>query len=221
MITRIMGLLFMIVFIFTGCHSVSYEEQFIGFVNDTFNEDKQRRKQQEILEKLERRETIVFNQIVGEANSDKALKQIIEKANLSSRQRNDSIEKEWNLAMKSKESMDKYSGLIKKFESTTNRKIAERLIIKAREKYKAHDQLISVYKESIKVDQQLYGLLKKKETPISQIQLQIDVVNRVYEKVIEANNMYNDSSNEFNKERADFLKLMEEKNEIDHISSKK
>ncbi|GIN74185.1 hypothetical protein J14TS2_46600 [Bacillus sp. J14TS2] len=183
----------------------SAEENVYKIIEDAASEENAFEKQQKPMNKLESDEKALFDEIMElgmkefdqiQKLSDEALSNLDEREKL--------IKKESEALEKSKEEFQKAKTELDKIKDEKLKADAQQLAEVMDARYSAYDTLNSAYLTGISEDKKIYELLKDEELSMEKLEEQIEISNSAYEKVREANDTFNDKTEEFNEKKLDF-----------------
>jgi hypothetical protein len=162
--------------------------------------------QQDPLVSLEKQEKDLYDQIIG-----LGMKQYDQIAKLSDEalkitdERKVRMEKETKSINESKKKFNEVA-MIKKDLEPGIREKADDLYGTMVKRYQAHDELYKEYKEGIQADQDLYQMFKNKNLPLSQLEDQVNKLNKIYENIYATNENFNKLTEEYNSKKLSFYK---------------
>ena len=200
------GIAAMLMLSAAGCDQTpGPEEQIHKILEDAVQKEKDFEQQQEPLVELEKKEKDLYGEIVS--LSMKEFDKIVELSdealeNLDSR--SEILEAERNSIVQSKEEFSKIGEPIKEIEEGKTKDLAEALKDTMEKRYKAHDELYNAYKSALEKDRELYELFKKEDLKMNDLEQQVKSINETYEKVMQANDAFNDATKKYNKEKKSF-----------------
>lgn len=183
----------------------SPEENVYQIIEDAASEENAFVKQQKPMNKLESDEKALFDEIMElgmkefdqiQKLSDEALSNLDEREKL--------IKKESETLENSKEEFQKAKTELDKIKDEKLKEDAEQLAELMDARYSAYDTLFSAYLTGIAEDKKIYELMKDEELSMEKLEEQIEISNSAYEKVREANDTFNDKTEEFNEKKLDF-----------------
>lgn len=208
MLKKIMlpGIVTMLLLFAAGCDQTpDPEEQIHKILEDAVQKEKEFEQQQEPLVELEKKEKDLYSEIVS--LSMKEFDKIVELSdealgNLD--KRSEILEAERKSILDSKEEFSKVEEPIKEIEDGKTKDLAAALKGTMEKRYKAHDDLYNAYKSALEKDRELYELFKKEDLKMNDLEEQVNSINETYEKVMEANEVFNDATKQYNKEKKSF-----------------
>lgn len=195
-------------FVLTGCFNrQTPEEKIYEILENVVKLEEVFEDQQKPLLDLENEEKALYDQIIslGMKEYDKIV-ELSNKAIEIVDKRKELMEKENNSILSAKEAFVKIEPIISEIEDDKTKKLGEKLYDTMMKRYEAHEQLFEKYMEGLSNDRKLYEMLKNKEMSMKELQDQIEKINKTYEEVIEVNQLFNDSTNQYNQEKMEFYK---------------
>ncbi|MCZ0703965.1 DNA-binding PadR family transcriptional regulator [Natronobacillus azotifigens] len=155
--------------------------------------------QQQPLTELEAEEQAIYEEI-SELGMDEyeTINELADQAIASIEERQSLTEIERTSIEAAKEEFDRIEPLIAELEDETLQAQAREMFDAMEERYQAFLSLNDAYRTSLDYDQELYQLLKQEDLDEEQFTEQIDIVNSQYQEVIEANQLFNEKTDEFN-----------------------
>lgn len=155
--------------------------------------------QQEPLITLEKKEKDIYDQIIGLGMKqyDQIVKLSDEAINMAD-ERKSYMDKETKSLKESEKNFNKVKDLIVDIKDPELSKLANELYDIMKKRYRAHDELYNVYIEGIKNDKELYVMFKNKNLSITDLESQVNKVNKTYEKIFAANNQFNQLTDDYN-----------------------
>lgn len=155
--------------------------------------------QQAPLVQLEKDEQRLYQEIMelGTKNIEEIVKKADEAIKIVE-ERNVHMENEQKSLEASEKEFKKVKPLIEKIDDTGIKDKADELYSVMIERYNTHDELYSAYLQGLEQDKKLYNMLKAEERSLEELETQIVKINEIYEKVIAANEKFNDLTKEYN-----------------------
>lgn len=185
----------------------SPEEQIHKHLEETIVLEKDFEDQQKPLMELEQEEKALFDEIMslGMKHFDKITSLSNEAlANLDKREEH--LAKEEEAMEASKNEFEKIDDVLDKMEDEKIQAKAKDLQDLMNKRFDAHGQLVSAYKDVIQEDRKMYEMLKDKELKHEDLEAQIVKSNEAQEKVLEANEKFNEYTKTFNAEKEKLYK---------------
>jgi len=202
----IISVMFVTIFVLSGCfNQQTPEEQIYDVLEKAVDLEKDFENQQDPLLDLENEEKELYNQIIslGMKEYDKIVqlsKQAIEIVD----KRKDLMEKENDSILSAKKEFEKMKPILEKIEDENNKKLGEKLYDTMMDRYDAHEKLYEKYMEGLSYDRELYEMFQNKDLSMKDLQSQIEKINQTYEEVIKANQVFNDTTNQYNQDKMEF-----------------
>lgn len=190
----------------SGCfHMKSPEETIYDIFEETVEKEKDFKELQKPLMELEKKESTIYDQIMDLGMKEFAeIKKLTDDALLNVDEREKLLLKEQAAMNASQEEFEKAKEYIEKIKEKELKKAANDLFILMKKRYQAHETLSGIYKEGLEADRRLYRLLKDEELEYDVLEAQIEVTNTLYAKLLEANNQFNEATEEFNEKKLAF-----------------
>jgi hypothetical protein len=196
------------IFLLTGCVTKETSaEKIYQVLEKVVDAEKEFEEQQEPLVDLEKQEKEIYNQIMALGLkqhedivklSDEALS-IIEK-------RRGHLQKETDSINASKTEFMKVDKIINEIKDIEQKRVAEDLFKIMSNRYKIHNQLSKEYTTALDSDKELYLMLKDESVSYDKLEDQVTKLNTTYQKVFEANEEFNDLTEQYNKKKLQFYK---------------
>ncbi|MCM3586266.1 YkyA family protein [Mesobacillus maritimus] len=163
--------------------------------------------QQAPLLELEKQEKDIYEKIIELNMQDyDEVVRLADQAIVITEKRKEHIEREHESMQESREAFNEVNAIIEKLEDKGLQKQAEELYDLMQQRYVIHDKLYKHYSEGLESDKELYNLFKKEDLTIEKLGEQINKVNESYEKVLDANQEFNDVTDKYNQKKLDFYK---------------
>ncbi|MDQ0177004.1 YkyA family protein [Bacillus chungangensis] len=190
----------------SGCfHMTSPEETIYTIFEKTVEKEKDFKELQQPLVELEKKESAIYDQIMELGMKEfTKIKKLADDALLNVDERENMMVKEQEAMNASQEEFEKAKEYIDKIKEKELKKAANDLYILMKKRYQAHEILFDIYKEGLEADRQLYRLFKDEELEYDVLEGQIEVTNTHYAKLLEANNQFNEATEEFNEKKLVF-----------------
>ncbi|MGG1398223.1 YkyA family protein [Bacillus salipaludis] len=164
--------------------------------------------QQEPLVALEKKEKATYEEILdlGMKQHDKVVK-LADTALAMADKRKQYMNDETKSILESKETFQKIKEYKNDLKDPKQKKALEHLYQIMMNRYSAHDELNKEYLNALKLDTQLYGLLKNKNLSFKDLEDKVNKVNEAYQKVYGANKKFNQLTKEYNDQKLAFYKM--------------
>lgn len=191
---------FAVAFLLSGCfNQESAVDKMYNQLENVVSSEKVFEEQQEPLITLEKKEKDIYDQIIGLGMKqyDQIVKLSDEAINMAD-ERKSYMDKETKSLKESEKNFNKVKDLIVDIKDPELSKLANELYDIMKKRYRAHDELYNVYIEGIKNDKELYVMFKNKNLSITDLESQVNKVNKTYEKIFAANNQFNQLTDDYN-----------------------
>lgn len=196
-----------IFFLLTGCIGQSTEEKMFDILEDVVKQEKSFEEQQEPLMELEKKERELYKEInsLGSQDYDQIVKLADEAISMVSN-RKKHMDTEQKSIKSSEDKFKSFSAMIPELKDAELKNEAKELDEMMSSRYKIHDQLYEYYLLGIKYDTELYQMLKNKDVSLEQLTDQVTKINNTYDKVLQANEKFNDKTKKYNETKLAFYK---------------
>ncbi|MDP4086202.1 MAG: YkyA family protein [Bacillota bacterium] len=206
--TKKIFILFASLFILTACgHQKTPTEKMYDVLENVVKAEDGFDQQQDPLVALEKKEKGIYDKIIG-----LGMKQYDEIVKLS----NEAIQSADDRASKMKKETDSIKESKAKFKEVANikdtlekpklKKLANQLYSIMLQRYEAHDILYKKYMIGVDNDKKLYEMFKEKNLSLEDLESQVNTTNKVYQEIYNANDKFNQLTNEYNKSKLQFYK---------------
>lgn len=206
---RILVVALIMSFILSGClNRQTPEEKIFTELEKVVAAEKVFEEQQTPLVELEKKEKELYEEIIslGMKEYDRIV-QISDEALQNVAARKEHMNKEQESIKESEEEFKDVNTLIEDIEEASVKEQATLLYETMIERYKTHNSLYELYSQGLGYDKELYEMFKQKELTLDQLEEQIIKINETYEKVLEANNKFNELTDQYNDQKLEFYKL--------------
>lgn len=207
-ITRIILYILAVVFVVTGClNKETSPEKLYQVLEKVVEAEKEFEKQQEPLFQLEQQEKEIYNQIMtlGMKKHDEIVR-LSDEALSIVQERRELLQKEVNSINASKNEFKKAADLKEKIKETELKKTADDLFKIMDERYRIHSQLSKEYLTALDDDKELYLILKNENISYDNLEAHVTKLNATYKKVYEANEKFNELTEQYNDKKLVFYK---------------
>jgi hypothetical protein len=180
-------------------------EKMYDVLEKVVNSEKVFEEQQDPLISLEKKEKDIYDQIIGLGM--KQYDQIVKLADEAIKmadERKVHMKQETESLKDSEKEFKKVADIKNDIEDPALKKQANELYNIMMKRYKAHDVLNKNYSEGLKNDKELYGMFKKKNFPLEDLEAQVNKVNKTYEKIFAANEKFNTLTEQYNAKKLSF-----------------
>ncbi|MFD0825171.1 YkyA family protein [Neobacillus sp. M.A.Huq-85] len=197
------------VVILSGCFNQKTPvEKIYDILEKVVEKEKGFENQQEPLVTLEKKEKATYEKIIdlGMKQHDKVVK-LADTALEMADKRKQYMDEETKSISESKETFQKIKEYKNDLKDLKLKKALEILYQVMINRYSAHDELNKEYLNALKLDKQLYGLLKNKNLSFEDLEAKVNKVNESYQKVYAANKKFNQLTKEYNDQKLAFYKM--------------
>ncbi|MED1469696.1 YkyA family protein [Bacillus salipaludis] len=197
------------VVILSGCFNQKTPvEKIYDILEKVVEKEKGFENQQEPLVALEKKEKATYEKILdlGMKQHDKVVK-LADTALAMADKRKQYMNEETKSILESKETFQKIKEYKNDLKDPKLKKALEHLYQIMINRYYAHDELNKEYLNALKLDKQLYGLLKNKNLSFEDLEAKVNKVNEAYQKVYAANKKFNQLTKEYNDQKLAFYKM--------------
>jgi len=189
-----------IALLLSGCvNGQSTEEKIYQLLENVVKIEKDFKDQQQPLLELEQKEKDIYDQILelGLKEKDQINSLADEAINLSAERKN-LLDKEKESIDKSKTEFEGFKNLISEIKDESLKEEASALYSIMEERYEIHKQLYDKYVEAIKLDEELYNMLKDEDVSLDILEPQIEKINSIYSEVYSLNDQFNELTSKYN-----------------------
>ncbi|MFC0301561.1 YkyA family protein [Virgibacillus soli] len=202
-------LIFCLLFILSGCGE-SVQEQIYNHLEEAVTLEKDFENQQNTLTKLENKEQAIYNELIDLPMDEfDEIKKLSKEAHDVIKERKEKITEEKSSIDASREEFKKVKQLIADLKEEKAKKVANNMYQKMLERYDAYDTFNKEYVQSLQLEEKLYDILIDKDSSQEQLAEHLDKLNNSYVKIIEANEQFNQFTNEYNDLKKNFYKEAE------------
>lgn len=191
-----------------GCSNKSPEEKSYDLLEELVSIEKGYEEQHEPLQKLEAEDNEIYGQII-----ELGMKEMDEIISLSN-DAIDGIKKREELMIQEKESINQsrerfseFDEIIEEISDEKAKEEASQLQDIMEKRYEGYDKLYDLYLSSLAEEQKLYELFKDESATEDQLKTQIEQVNKAYTALAEANDQYNELTENYNNKKISFYDL--------------
>ncbi|SDJ04600.1 YkyA family protein [Salimicrobium halophilum] len=192
--------------VLVGCSGQSAKEEMYDHLEKTVTLEDAFKEQQSALSELEQEEQKLYNQIIDSSMNDlEKIQQLSDEALALVEERKEKLELENESIQSAKEEFSKVAPLIGDIEDNEEaQSVANDLVAAMEERYAAYEKMHSAYQEALKLDEELYTMLKQEDLEEETLRSQVESINEKYQQVIEINDTFNEKTESFNKLKKDF-----------------
>jgi hypothetical protein len=207
-ITRISIAVVISSFFLTGCISKeSSAEKLYQVLENVVDAEKEFEEQQEPLVELERQEKEIYNEIMtlGMKQHEKIV-MLSDEALTIIEQRKHHLQLELDSINASKTEFKKVEEIINNIKDPDQKKKAEDLSKIMKKRYQLHNRLSKEYSSALDRDKELYLMLKEESILYDKLEAHVADLNTTYQKVLEANEEFNDLTAQYNEKKLEYYK---------------
>jgi hypothetical protein len=207
-ITRISIAVVISSFLLTGCISrESSAEKLYQVLENVVDAEKEFEEQQEPLVELERQEKEIYNEIMtlGMKQHEKIVTLSDEALSIIEKRKNH-LQLEIDSINASKTEFKKAEEIISDIKDSEQKKKAEDLSKIMKKRYQLHNRLSKEYSSALDRDKELYLMLKEESILYDKLEAHVADLNTTYQKVLEANEEFNDVTAQYNEKKLEFYK---------------
>lgn len=207
-ITRISIAVVISSFLLTGCISrESSAEKLYQVLENVVDAEKEFEEQQEPLVELERQEKEIYNEIMtlGMKQHEKIVTLSDEALSIIEKRKNH-LQLEIDSINASKTEFKKAEEIISDIKDSEQKKKAEDLSKIMKKRYQLHNRLSKEYSSALDRDKELYLMLKEESILYDKLEAHVADLNTTYQKVLEANEEFNDLTAQYNEKKLEYYK---------------
>nr|WP_245345333.1 YkyA family protein [Halobacillus andaensis] len=205
-----MALLAAATFLMVACSSQSPEEQMYEHMEEAVSLEENFREQQEPLQELEQEEEEIYNQIIEMDSEDmENIQELSAEAGSIVEERKERIDTEKESIDEAKEEFDEVKSLVDELESEEAQDKANELIDTMDNRYEAYQDLYDAYQTALGLDSELYEMMQEEDLTKEDLQSKVDEINDSYNEVIEANEVFNQYTTDYNEMKKEFYDAAE------------
>ena len=194
-----------LIILLSACSGESTEEKIHNHLEEAVALEQDFEDVQSEITKLEKQEQELYSQIIdlGMDEFDK-IKELSDEAIGVIDERAEKITAEKESIEASQEEFNQTKDLIENLEDGDLKNKALSMYDVMEKRYKAYDTLNGAYSESLKLEKELYAMLKKEDLQQEELTGQINKINESYEQVLNANDQFNEATVEYNALKKEF-----------------
>jgi prefoldin subunit 5 len=207
-ITRISIAVVISSFLLTGCISrESSAEKLYQVLENVVDAEKEFEEQQEPLVELERQEKEIYNEIMtlGMKQHEKIVTLSDEALSIIEKRKNH-LQLEIDSINASKTEFKKAEEIISDIKDSEQKKKSEDLSKIMKKRYQLHNRLSKEYSSALDRDKELYLMLKEESILYDKLEAHVADLNTTYQKVLEANEEFNDLTAQYNEKKLEYYK---------------
>ncbi|MBT2216187.1 hypothetical protein F3157_06960 [Virgibacillus dakarensis] len=209
-----------VIAVLSACNGASTEEKIYDHLEEAVTLEAAFEEQQKPIVDLEKKEQELYAQIIdlGMDDFDK-IKDLSQQAIETIEKRSDKIGKEKESIEASKDEFVKMEDLVDKLEDKKVKDKAKEMYDAMMKRYKAYDSLNKAYRNSLKLEKELYTMLQKEDVEQETLTDHISKINDSYQNVLEANKKFNTCTTTYNALKKEFYQAAEIEVEYDNDTS--
>lgn len=191
--------------ILTACSGGRVEEQIHSRLEETVVLEQEFEAQQSDITELEKQEQKIYAQVI-----DLSMEEFDEITELSQEaikiieERSEKIDAERESIVSAREEFEQIEGLLEDIEAENVRTKGEEMYQTMVARYDIYDELYEAYKESLKLENELYTMLQEEGVEQQELNDHIEMVNETYGKILDANDEFNELTIEYNNLKQEF-----------------
>lgn len=204
----ILFICFASIFSLSGCfNKQSPVEKIYKILENVVSSEKAFEEQQEPLVELENSEKEIYDKIIslGMKEFDE-INKLSDEASAIVEKRKIHLDKEQDSIAKSEVEFKSFLPLIEELEEPALKEKAQELYDIMMQRYDIYHDLYKNYSAAAQFDKELYGLFKKEDVQIEQLEEQITKINEAYKKVLEDKEKFNKKTKQYNDTKLSFYK---------------
>ncbi|MEH6946013.1 YkyA family protein [Bacillus sp. JJ634] len=197
--------------VLSGCWaSVSPEEKVYRILEDSVKKEHEFEEQHERITQLEKEEKKIYQDIIelGWRQSD-SVRTLAEEALDNIEEREKFLAGEHKKIQASQKTSMKMENQIDKIEREEIKKQVITLHKTMNKRYETYEKLYEAYRQSLVYDRELYEMFTNETLKMDQLQEQIEKINKSYEKVLRYSEQFNELTETFMQQKADFYRKNE------------
>lgn len=190
-----------------ACSGQSIEEKIHAHLEEAVNLEKEFKEQQSEITDLERREQEIYDEIINLGMEDFAeIEELSQEALAIIDERREKIEIERESIMNAKEEFQSIESLLENIKEDQVRSIGEEMYQIMMERYDTYDEIYKTYDLSLDLETELYNLFQDEGIEQEELNEHIESINETYEQVLDANNLFNELTKQYNNLKEEFYK---------------
>ncbi len=195
--------------VMSGCSvGQTAEEKIYEHLEKTVSLEKGFSDVQKPLVEAEKKEQTLFNEMLGLSMKEfDQIKQMADEAIASAESRQEMIQKEKKSIEEAYEEFKSVKELADSIEEEKIKSSAGELIQTMDDRHTSYQDLNKAYTEALKMDLELYALLKKEDLSIDELKTFTEKLNKQYEDVLKKQDTFNQLTDQYNEQKKDFYKL--------------
>jgi hypothetical protein len=192
----------------SGCFGQkSAEEKMYEVLENVVAAEKGFENQQDPIVELEKKEKEIYKTIISLGMKEyEQITKLSDEAIEIVAKRKDHMDKEQKSMEASEKEFANIEPIIEKLDDPELQKQAEELSEVMNDRYEIHQKLYDYYLEGLQYDTELYKMFKEKETSIEQLEKKVTLINETYDKVLKANDLFNQLTKKYNETKMSFYK---------------
>ncbi|MBU8877651.1 YkyA family protein [Bacillus sp. FJAT-29790] len=196
------------ILLFSGCSNKQTPvEKMYEVLEKVVSTEKAFEDQQVPLVELEKKEKGIYDHIISLGMKEfEEITKLSNEASVIVGKRKKHMDIEQESIEASKAEFQTLSAIIEEVEEPLLKEKSLELYDIMMERYNIHNDLYQHYSNALKLDKGLYEMFKKEDLQLEQLENQISKINEEYAKVLEANEMFNEKTNQYNETKLSFYK---------------
>lgn len=185
----------------------SNEEKIYNHLEDAVDIENEFSEEENSIAELEEDEQKLYEKIIDLTMDDfDKIKETSEQALTNIEERHELIDLESESLEKSKDEFTKTKDLIEKLEDEKVKEKAGNMYETMNDRYKAYDDLHESYITVLKNEKELYNKFQDKDAEQDAVSDNLDKLNESYQEVIQANDLFNEKTKDYNELKKEFYK---------------
>lgn len=194
--------------VLTACNGISTQEKIYDHLEESVHLEAEFEDLQDQIVALEAKEQDIYNQIHDLEKDDvDEMKKLAEEAITSIEERSNLIVLEKESINASQEEFEKVKELIDEIDEQAMKDKAVEMYDVMMDRYEAYDHLHDTYIETLKHEENLYVMFQKNELNQEDLSEQIELINNSYEKFLEENGKFNETTVAYNALKEEFYNI--------------
>ncbi|WP_159462016.1 YkyA family protein [Salirhabdus sp. Marseille-P4669] len=206
---KVILVLTVITFLIAACQQdPSPEEKMYDHLEKTVELEDEFVAQQEPMTSLEEQEKKIYDQIIelGTSEMDQ-IQSLADDAIELINERRELLDSEKESIQAAQEEFAKVEALIDEIEGEETKEKAEQLNSTMKNRYEVYDKLYGAYSNALKLDEELYTMLKDEELSKEDLEAQIESINTSYDEIFTLTEEFNNATDQYNEIKKEFYDL--------------
>jgi hypothetical protein len=192
----------LIIILLQGCNALAPEKEILSAFEKIAKYESELNEQQTALVKLEQQQTKLYNKIMSLGMKEfPKVTQLSQDALQIIEKRKQRIQKENERIQLAKKQLKIVEENVSHLHDEKMKQNAVRLTKIIEKRYVAYDELYDHYHKALILEKQLYYLFQNQYVTLEQLQDQISKINTAYKEIMNANDRFNDYTEQYNKEK--------------------